>query len=402
MIRALAEGVKETIEAGWFFSKSKDISARAAAAFAQGRRSVVSDTRLTRTTAIELTPKDLVALTSFEAQDSTKHHGPLRTDPQGNVSCVVLPVVFTHKATAATSKKVAHCTATVHMHIVRWNGVSARVVVCTSVFTQTSRNKESRLSRQHIWRIASHAEKDDDVPILRKDLWKAAARATCLKHLACVGRAADLVKLAAPVEELSAEVHELEEGMEGMDLGEEEGELLAQINQISADIQLTMEKLQGRVRAGQVYGQHFHPGTTCSGCGQSPIKGWLYRCTTCEETICSELEACVAQHHRHHVIMLVRQPPAVAIEAPEAVAAAQQQYRVDRISARRRQAAAPGRARAAANRPFEYQVHWEGYEATWEVASDLNNPRLITAADARFGRGGMARARRARARAQLR
>ena len=114
MIRALAEGVKETIEAGWFFSKSKDISARAAAAFAQGRRSVVSDTRLTRTTAIELTQKDLVALTSFEAQDSTKHHGPLRTDPQGNVSCVVLPVVFTHKATAATSKKVAHCTATVH------------------------------------------------------------------------------------------------------------------------------------------------------------------------------------------------------------------------------------------------------------------------------------------------
>ena len=100
--------------------------------------------------------------------------------------------------------------------------------------------------------------------------------------------------------------------------------------------------------------------------------------------------------------MLVRQPPAVAIEAPEAVAAAQQQYRVDRISARRRQAAAPGRARAAANRPFEYQVHWEGYEATWEVAGDLNNPRLITAADARFGRGGMARARRARARAQLR
>ena len=70
-------------------------------------------------------------------------------------------------------------------------------------------------------------EKDDDVPILRKDLWKAAARATCLKHLACVGRAADLVKLAAPIEELSAEVHELEEGMEGMDLGEEEGELLA-------------------------------------------------------------------------------------------------------------------------------------------------------------------------------
>ena len=401
----MGKGAKVPRETSWYHVVGRDISGRDSTAFSKGRHAITSHSPKSRTLTIELTAQDLETFTGFEAYDEEKHHGPLWTDHNGNISCVVLPVVVEHRQSEATAKRVAQSKATVYMQIARWDGT--KVLLDTGMFMflpgRSSKTKEARQTRRHIWRIGSHGERVEDLPVLRKDVWVLSATATVLMHLACLGRPADAAKLREALDELRGEFAELDEGTEGMQLEEEaEVEIRTELCRIGALIQRTMEEVQGRVRPGQVFGELFHVGTLCAACGIGPISGWMYTCTTCGDNLCSKTEACVGLHHRDHIITLIRQPTAVQVGSVDALAVEQQQFRMNGIDGRRRQPWAPGRPRSARNRPYQYQINWEGYDPTWELAVDLaqgDGPdgirAMIARANQRFGARGDRRRRRA-------
>jgi hypothetical protein len=109
--------------------------------------------------------------------------------------------------------------------------------------------------------------------------------------------------------------------------------------------------------------------------------------------MCSK-DRCVDEHHRDHVLKLVRRPPAVEAGSEAAELIAAQQWRVNGIVARQRQARIRQEPLVPKGvvPPWEYLVSWEGdYENSWETAANLNNPTLVAAADARLGRRGRKR-----------
>lgn len=423
VVRGLHSVVKKGKEDSWKYLISKDVSRTSVDAFIStyDLQSTVKTSQTSTTTTAVI--DDLSPFCRYETYD-TKHNGTVWCSTDSNYGAVVGPAHLELVQTYQTKKSPEKTKLTLTVNVLRWDGES---FCLDSSFTGSGKmkSKARRFTKLLIWHgdkaeedLESDDDDDDDDAQLsaegvkendaqpsaegvRETFWRLHSKLFSLSNLSAI-RAADSPQLdrdamAAYLDQLQKEVGKLKTAILQVagchcfvpgpcSCDDERKELCLSLlglhRSCVTEVKLCTDHLELRFRVSQYHGFTFHPNTKCACCTYGPIVGWRYHCETCNVSLCQK-DRCIASHNIDHILTLIRTPPAIVDNTPEAAAAEEQKWAVSSIMDRwplTKKRGDPG------PRQYLYHVQWAGIgmKPTWERAEDLNNPEMIALYNAKF------------------